>query len=107
MQGQADFWVRGQPVLQSEFQDSQRYTEKPCLEKQTNKQTNKQTKKPTKNKNTIYMILIPDARLLKLGHLVLPAFQSPMSSLMSARVLNIDFQLLTPKVERVGGWKDV
>jgi hypothetical protein len=28
---QADFWVRGQPGLQSEFQDSQSYTEKPCL----------------------------------------------------------------------------
>jgi hypothetical protein len=26
--------VRGQPGLQSEFQDSQSYTEKPCLEKQ-------------------------------------------------------------------------
>jgi hypothetical protein len=32
-QRQADFWVRGQPGLQSEFQDSQDYTEKPCLEK--------------------------------------------------------------------------
>jgi hypothetical protein len=40
-QRQADFLVRGQPGLQSEFQDSQSYTEKPCLEKQTNKQTNK------------------------------------------------------------------
>jgi hypothetical protein len=30
----ADFWVWGQPGLQSEFQDSQGYTEKPCLEKQ-------------------------------------------------------------------------
>jgi hypothetical protein len=30
----------GQPDLQSEFQISQDYTEKPCLEK--NKQTNKQ-----------------------------------------------------------------
>jgi hypothetical protein len=39
-QRQADFWVRGQPGLQSEFQDSQGYTEKPCLQ---NKQTNKQT----------------------------------------------------------------
>jgi hypothetical protein len=29
---QADFWVQGQPGLQSEFQDSQGYTEKPCLE---------------------------------------------------------------------------
>jgi hypothetical protein len=38
-QRQVDFWVRGQPGLQSEFQDSQGYTEKPCLEKQTNKQT--------------------------------------------------------------------
>jgi hypothetical protein len=41
---QVDFWVRGQPGLQSEFQDSQCYTE-PCLEKQTNKQTNKQNQK--------------------------------------------------------------
>jgi hypothetical protein len=37
---QADFWVRGQPGLQSEFQDSQGYTEKPCLKKKA-KQTNK------------------------------------------------------------------
>jgi hypothetical protein len=28
-----DFWVRGQPALQSEFQDSQGYTEKFCLKK--------------------------------------------------------------------------
>jgi hypothetical protein len=33
-QRQVDFWVRGQPGLQSEFQDSQGYTEKPWLEKQ-------------------------------------------------------------------------
>jgi hypothetical protein len=32
-QKQADFLVRGQPRLQSEFQDSQGYTEKPYLEK--------------------------------------------------------------------------
>ena len=32
-QRQADCWVRGQPGLQSEFQDSQGYTEKPCLQK--------------------------------------------------------------------------
>jgi hypothetical protein len=37
-QRQVDFWVRSQPGLQSEFQDSQGYTEKPCLEKpKTNK----------------------------------------------------------------------
>jgi hypothetical protein len=29
-----NFWVRDQPRLQSEFQDSQGYTEKPCLKKQ-------------------------------------------------------------------------
>jgi hypothetical protein len=38
-QRQAD-WVPGQPGLQSEFQDSQGYTEKPCLEKPTNQPTN-------------------------------------------------------------------
>jgi hypothetical protein len=30
-QRQADFWFGGQPGLQGEFQDSQSYTEKPCL----------------------------------------------------------------------------
>jgi hypothetical protein len=45
-----DFWVRGQPGLQSEFQDSQGYTEKLCLEKQkqNQKHPNKQTKKKRK-----------------------------------------------------------
>ena len=32
-QRQADFWVQGHPGLQREFQDSQGYTEKPCLGK--------------------------------------------------------------------------
>jgi hypothetical protein len=32
-QRQVDFGVRSQPGLQSEFQDSPRYTEKPCLKK--------------------------------------------------------------------------
>jgi hypothetical protein len=43
-QRQADFWVWGQPGLQSEFQDSQGYTEKPCLKK----------KKKEKKKKRIY-----------------------------------------------------
>jgi hypothetical protein len=40
-QRQADFWVPGQPGLQSEFQDSQSYTEKPCLEKPKENNNNK------------------------------------------------------------------
>jgi hypothetical protein len=40
-QRQADFWVRGQPGLQSEFQDSQSYTEKPCLKKKNKQQQKK------------------------------------------------------------------
>jgi hypothetical protein len=45
-QKQEDFWVQGQPwlplvYLKCEFQDSQGYTEKPCLEK-TNQPTNQQ-----------------------------------------------------------------
>ena len=32
-QRQVNFWVQGQPGLQSEFQDSQDYTEKTCLGK--------------------------------------------------------------------------
>ena len=37
-QRQEDFWVWGQPSLQREFQDSQSYTEKPCIEKQKQKE---------------------------------------------------------------------
>jgi hypothetical protein len=44
-QRQADFCVRGQPGLQSEFQDNHGYKENPCLKK-----TKKKTKK-NKNKN--------------------------------------------------------
>jgi hypothetical protein len=43
-QRQVDFWVWGQPDLQSEFQDSQGYTEKPCLEKPKNKTKQNKTK---------------------------------------------------------------
>jgi hypothetical protein len=45
-QRQAEFLVRGQPGLQSKFQNSQGYTEKPCLEKKT-KQNKQTTKKKT------------------------------------------------------------
>ena len=55
-QRQADFWVWGQP---SEFQDSQGYIEKPCLENNNNKnQPTKQKKKKTKTKQ-IKKILEP------------------------------------------------
>jgi hypothetical protein len=40
-QRQADFSVRGQPGLQSEFQDRQNCTEKPCLEKTTEEKKKK------------------------------------------------------------------
>ena len=43
-QRQVDFWVQGQPGLQSEFQDSQGYTEKPCLKKKQNKTKQNKTK---------------------------------------------------------------
>jgi hypothetical protein len=45
--------VRGQPGLQSESQDSQGYTEKPCLgkkKKKKKKKTKKQTQKKKKQK---------------------------------------------------------
>jgi 1,2-phenylacetyl-CoA epoxidase PaaB subunit len=44
-QRQADFWVQGQSGLQSEFQDSQNYTEKLCLEKQNKTKQNQKRKK--------------------------------------------------------------
>jgi hypothetical protein len=59
-QRQADFWVRGQPGLQSEFQDSQGYTEKPCLEKQNTIKQNKNN-----NKNRVPFPLCPALRIRK------------------------------------------
>jgi hypothetical protein len=41
LQRHEDFWVRGQPGGQSKFQDSQGYTEKPCLEKPKKKKKKK------------------------------------------------------------------
>jgi hypothetical protein len=55
-QRQADFWVQGQPGLQSEFQDSQSYTEKSCLEK-------------TLKKSSRYRVIF----LYKTGHLTTQA----------------------------------
>ena len=51
-QRQADFCARGQPDLQSEFQDSQDPTEKPCLEKNNNKKKNKKKKKKKRQNPT-------------------------------------------------------
>ena len=50
---QSDFWVYGQHGLQSEFQDSQDYTEKYCLKNSKTKNQNKikpktETKKQSK-----------------------------------------------------------
>ena len=56
------FWVPGQPGLQSKFQDSQGYTEKPCFE------TNKQNKKQKIFKSP-YMIL-PDIVRQYLKHII-------------------------------------
>jgi hypothetical protein len=57
-QSLVDFWVQGQPGLQSEFQDSKGYTEKSCLKnkiKTKNKQTNKkQTNKKKPNLKNSY-----------------------------------------------------
>jgi hypothetical protein len=48
---QVDFWIQGQPGLhKSEFQDSQDYTKKPCLE---NKQTNKTKKVGERKRNLL------------------------------------------------------
>jgi hypothetical protein len=47
---QVNFCVRGQPGLQSEFQDSQGYTEKPCLKKKKKKRKEKKRKGKKKEK---------------------------------------------------------
>jgi hypothetical protein len=52
-QRQADFWDRRQPGLQSEFQDSQGYTEKHCLKK-----TKTKNQKPSKQKNDMHGLVL-------------------------------------------------
>ena len=42
-----DLGVQGQPDLQREFQDSQGYTEKPCLTKQNKKSREEKERKET------------------------------------------------------------
>jgi hypothetical protein len=59
-QRQVDFWVWGQPGLQSEFQDSQGYTEKPCLEKQTTTKENNNN-----NKKIFSLVYIEGSRTAK------------------------------------------
>jgi hypothetical protein len=71
------YWelVQGQSGLQSEFQDSQGYTEKPCLENKT-----KQNKNKTKNKQTKKMlgagVMAQKLRVLA----ILPGVQSSIPS---------------------------
>ena len=48
--GKWDLWVWSQPGLLSEFQDSQSYTEKPCIIKQpTNQSINQRSKQTNKH----------------------------------------------------------
>ena len=49
-QRQVDIWVRGQPGLQSEFQDSQCYKEKPCLKNQKKKKKKKKKEEEEEEK---------------------------------------------------------
>jgi hypothetical protein len=49
-EAEAGGFLSSRPAWSTKFQDSQSYTEKPCLKKQTNKQTNKKTKTKQKKK---------------------------------------------------------
>jgi hypothetical protein len=61
-----NFWVRGQPGLQSEFQDSQGYTEKPCLEKQKQqKQKLTEILLGLKENKTLSLVYTVSSRLAK------------------------------------------
>jgi hypothetical protein len=68
-QRQVDFSVRGQPGLKSEFQDSQYYTEKPCLKK-TKTKTNKTISGP--------LAFIPGVLELQVSCVVLGSEPKPL-----------------------------
>jgi hypothetical protein len=69
-QRQVDFLVQGQPGLQSEFQDSQGYTEKPCCKGKQNKTKQQQQKK--KNKKPVLYVNVWAFFLI--FHMTLPRF---------------------------------
>jgi hypothetical protein len=58
-QRQAEFWVRGQPGLQSEFQASQGYTEKPCLKKKKKKKKEVPPPAPPHTPTYVFKQLVP------------------------------------------------
>jgi hypothetical protein len=58
-QGQVGLWVPGQSGLQSEFQDSQGYTEKPCLKKPPPHTHTTQTFKSTPFSKLLLSLLYP------------------------------------------------
>jgi hypothetical protein len=63
-QRQMDFWVQGQPGLQSKFQDNQGYTEKPCLEQPP--PPKKKTK--TKTKAKTHQLLAQNCHMSQVTH---------------------------------------
>jgi hypothetical protein len=84
-QRQADFWVRGQPGLQSEFQDSQGYTEKPCLEEKK-----KECRQATDNKRGGFSQTDNKSSLLKTGLTQNTVYEK--GKLVPARTLTLMFQ---------------
>jgi hypothetical protein len=84
---EVDFWVWGQPDLQSEFQDSQGYTEKPCPEKP------KPKPKPKQNQSNVQMVANK-----KTGNASMSPRQPSVSDIISKAPLPVDtFPLYKPK----------
>jgi hypothetical protein len=77
-QRQADFLVRGQPGLQSEFQGSQGYTEKPCLKKPKEKK-NLFLDSMNKLDNDHYLFIKPNLLFQHGGKTMVPAMLTQMS----------------------------
>jgi hypothetical protein len=92
-QRQADFWVQGQPALQSEFQNSQDYTEKPCLEKTKNNKTKqnktKQNKKYQSCPQSAMVVFLLGLWLLdpKCSHNVHAIFHPPKDDMLTSHYM--------------------
>jgi hypothetical protein len=106
-QRQADFWVRDQPGLQSEFQDSQSCTEKPCLIETTTTTTKTQTNKPPKKEiqentgNEVETLKEGTQKSLKeMDHLETDAPGDPSPN----QLLNADTIAYTSKMLLIGPW---
>jgi hypothetical protein len=92
-QRQVDFWVQGQSGLQSEFQDSHGYTEKPCLEPHPHPH-------PPKKEKNVKETLLKVKSHIEPQILIMGEFSTPLSSLIRSSKQKQNREIATNTLQR-------